>query len=134
MAHSFHKIYGALEVDVCLLYANWAVGAAGAPTLGATGNKGITSVVRNSTGKYTVTFDDAYNGLLWADAIVMDATNSDPTTVGVVAKLVSQSVQTSGAGTVVIQFYSTATPGTVEDPRDGATIYFKAELRRSSVT
>lgn len=134
MSHSFHKLRGALEIDVCVLYGNFSVGAAGAPTLGATGCKGISSVVRNSTGNYTVTLDDVYNQFLWADAALVDATNSDPTTVGVVNKVASTSIQASGGGTVTFQFYSTATPGTVEDPRNGATVYFKIEVRLSSVS
>lgn len=134
MAHSFHPIYGALEIDVCFIYGNFAVGATGAPTLGATGNKGITSVVRNSAGQYTVTLDDSYNAVLWAAAQVVDATNSDPTTVGVMSRVHDTSITTAGAGTVTFQFVSTATPGTVEDPRNGATVLFNVVVRRSSVT
>lgn len=132
MAHSFHPIYGALEIDVCQLYGNFAVGATGA--VGTLTAKGVTSVTRNSAGNYTILLDDNYNAVLWADAIILDATTSDPTTVGVACKLVSADAQAAGGGMVVIQFYSTATPGTVEDPRSGAVVYFKVDVRRSSVT
>lgn len=114
------------------LFGQFAVGATGAPTLATAASKGITSVVRNSAGKYTVTLQDSYAAFLWADAKLLDATNSDPTTVGCVAKLVSASVNGATA-TVVIQFYDTVSPFTAADPRNGATVLLKVELRNSSV-
>jgi hypothetical protein len=129
---SFHPFKGALEIDVAVLYGQFAVGASGAPTLSAQASKGIKSVVRNSAGKYTVTLQDSYAAFLWGAAQILDATNSDPTAVGCTAKVNAASV--SGATpTFVVTFYETATPFTPQDPRNGATVYLKLELRNSSV-
>ena len=131
---SFLPPAGALEANVVSLYANVSIGATGAPTLNTNpGSKGIASIVRNSAGKYTITLTDSYAKLLWATAGILDATNSDPTTVGVLCKVASETVSTS-TPTVVIQFFDAATPFTAADPRNGAVVLFKAELRNSTVT
>jgi len=131
---SFIPHGGTLECDVKELFANVSIGASGAPTLNTSpGSVGIKSIVRNSAGKYTITLSDSYQKVLWASAQIMDSTNSDPTTVGCVAKLVSENVS-NATPTVVIQFYDMATPFTAADPRNGATVLVKLELRNSTVT
>lgn len=53
MSHAFRPGPVGLELNPVKLWAVVAIGASGAPTL--TRGKGISSVVRNSAGKYTVT-------------------------------------------------------------------------------
>jgi hypothetical protein len=127
---SFHKPLGALEIDVATLYGTVTFGATGA--VSASTGKGITSVTRNSAGKYTVLLADTYNALLWADGIILDTVNSDPVTVGVVPRLYSQAVN-NATPTVVFQFYDVS-GGEVADPASGAVLYYKIEMRNSSVT
>lgn len=132
--HSFHRLLGALEIDVVCLYARFTVGAAGAPTLvSAPGSKGVTSVSRTSAGLYVLTLDDGYQKLLWGAAQILDATNSDPTAVGVASKLVSNVDGANNPATVTIAFFDMATPYTAADPRNGATVLVKLEFRNSSV-
>lgn len=133
-SHSFHRMLGALEIDVVHLYARFTVGAAGVATIvSAPGSKGITSIVRSAAGKYVVTLDDAYYQFLMGHAVVQDATNSDPTTVGVLARVFSETVSTpANPGVVTIQFYNVAN-GSAADPRNGAVVLVKLEMRNSTV-
>lgn len=131
MNRSFHKPLGSLEIDVVTIYGSYAVGATGACTLDTQNSKGVASVVRNSAGKYTITLSEPVQKFLWGDAQLLDDTNSDPTTVGVLPRLFSAGV-TAATPTFVIQFFN-YTDGSAADPADGATVYFKLELRNSSV-
>lgn len=131
MNGTFHRLLGSKEIDVILLYGKFAVGATGAPTLDTAASKNISTVVRNSAGKYTITLSEPVQSLLWADVQVIDATNSDPNSVGTVARIFSNGV-TSVTPTLVVQFYDVAT-GAAVDPRNGAEVRFKLELRNSTV-
>jgi hypothetical protein len=121
---------GCLENDVVSLYGSVTFGSTGA--VASSTGKGITSVTRNSAGKYTVLLQDTYNAFLWADCKILNATLSDPSSVGVFADLFSQAVATT-TPTVVFQFVATD-DGAAADPASGAVAYFKIDLRNSSAT
>lgn len=132
---SFHRILGGLEIDIVQLYVKFTVGAAGAATMvSAPGSKGVASVAKTATaGQYAITLQDGYQALLWASAVVLDATLSDPTAVGVAVKVLSETVSTPAVpGVVTIQFYETGS-ATAVDPRNGATVLVTLDLRNSSV-
>lgn len=132
MNRSLHKPLGCLEVDMVSLFGNFAVGGAGAPTLDTNNSKGIASVTRNSAGKYTVALTEPCAAFLWANAVTLDSANSAQT-VGTAARLFSQAVTSTTAPVVIFQFNDVAT-GAAADPASGATIYFKVEMRNSTVT
>lgn len=133
MSHSYHKALGCLEIDVVTLYANVSIGAAGAPTLNTSpGSKGIASVTRNSAGNYTFVFDESFQALLFADTAILDATASNPTTVGLVARIHAQDVSNGVTPSVTVCFYN-FTDGTAADPRNGAVVLFMADMRFSTV-
>ena len=123
---------GTLEVDVKQLYCTITFGATGAVSASTGTGKGIKSVVRNSTGNYTITLSDQYQALVGAVLVLLDATNSDPTTVGVACRLASQAV-TAATPTVVVQFNGTGTPGAVLDPRNGAQLLVTLHLKNSTL-
>lgn len=132
MNRSFHKPLGALEIDLIAIFGNFAVGAAGAPTLDVSNSKGILTAVRNSAGKYTITLTEAVGQFLFARAAIVDSTLSDPTAVGVFCTIFSQAVTGASTPTIVIQFVKTS-DGTAVDPRNGAAVYFKFDFRNSTV-
>lgn len=132
MNRSFHRFLGCLEIDVISLFGNAAIGATGACTLDTTNSKGISTIVRNSAGKYTVTLTEPVQKFLWADGIILDSAADDPTSAGVLVRIFSQAVTNTTTPTVVFQFYK-ASDGTAVDPASGAIFYFKMELRNSSV-
>jgi hypothetical protein len=132
---SFHRHLGSLEIDVVTLYANVSIGATGAPTLNTSpGSKGITSVTRNSAGDYTFQFDDKYQKLLWADVIVLDATLSNPSTVGMVGTIKAVNEPNTNGMTVEVVFYEMANAATAVDPRNGAKVLACFHVRNSSTT
>lgn len=120
---------GALEVDVVELFGSITIGASGAVT--ASEGKGVSSVTRDSAGKYTITLSDRYHKFLCGSAVILDDTNSDPVTVGIQPRFFSEAVNTSSP-TVAIQFYN-HTNGAAADPASGAIVYFTLKLRNSSV-
>lgn len=127
---SFHPWKGGLEIDPVVLWGTITIGATGA--VSSSSGKGIASVVRDSAGKYTITLSDRYNAFLWGSANVLNSTLSDPTTVGIYANLFSEAVN-NATPTVVIQFVA-LDDGAAADPANGAVVYFKLEMRNSSVS
>ena len=127
---TFRQPLGCLEVDVVSLYGSITFGSSGA--VDSSTGKGITSVTRNSAGKYTILLDGSYPSFLWAEAKILNSALSDPTTVGIFANLFSQAVS-STTPTVVMQFVA-MDDGAAADPASGAVCYFKIDLRNSSVS
>lgn len=121
---------GALEVDVVDLFCTIPIGASGA--VGTVVGKGVTSVTRNSAGKYTILLSDRYNSFLWGDVSTLDDTNSDATTVGIHTRLFSEAVN-NATPTVIIQAVA-GDDGAAADPANGATLYVHFKLRNSSVS
>lgn len=126
----FRQPLGSLENDMVTIYGNFAVGSTGA--VGTTSGKGVTSVTRDSAGQYTVLLQDSYDSVFWASAAIKDTANSDPSTVGVIARWEADSINDS-TPTVQFQFFA-LDDGAVADPASGAVVYFKLELRNSSVS
>jgi hypothetical protein len=128
---SFLPPLGHLEVDVVELFGTITIGASGA--VSASSGKGIASVVKETAaGQYTITLSDRYNSLLFASAVVLDDTNSDPVTVGIQPRLLSQDVN-NATPTVAIQFYD-HTDGSAANPASGAVVYVSIKVRNSSVS
>lgn len=127
----FLPALGHLEVDVVELFGTITIGSSGA--VSASTGKGIASVVKESAaGQYTITLSDRYNALLMASAIILDDTDSDPVTVGIQPRLLSQAVN-NATPTVKFQFYN-HTNGAAANAADGAVVYFQIKLRNSSVS
>ena len=128
---SFHKPLGSLEIDTVALYATATIGASGA--VSSYSGKGVTSVTRDSTGQYKVNLSDSYNAILWADVQTKHTTGSDPATVGVHGRWEDEDVDHSTAPYVQFQMFA-GDDGAAADPASGAVLYFKIELRNSSVS
>lgn len=131
MNRTFHKPLGSLEIDVVTIYGSFAVGASGAPTIDTQNSKGVASVARNSAGKYTVTLSEPVQKFLFGNVVVEHNNADNVTTAGVIWRQVSNGL-TAATPTWVVQFVSTTDGGAV-DVANGATVYFKLELRNSTV-
>lgn len=127
---SFHTGPEALDIGTVTLWARATIGASGAITASRLGN-GVASVVRTSAGLYTVTLQDIYTSLQWAEVKVLAASAGNPTTAGILNTLQADTVATS-TPTVAFLFQS-VTAGAATDPASGAILYFKIELKNSSV-
>ncbi|GEM_PF-3789884 len=126
MANRWFNQFGlALEKNCVNLFGRFTVGATGAPTMDTSHSKGIASIVRNAVGKYTITLSDTYPYLFDFDWISVFAT---PAAIN--CFLISQSVSTAGAPTLVIQFQSAA--GTNVELANGEDIRFNIVLSNSS--
>lgn len=128
---SFHKPLGSLEIDVVTLYAKVTIGAAGAPTLDTANSKGIASIARNSAGEYKITLSDAYQRLLWADAVFLSTSSQDPTTNGVGFR-VEDDQAVAATPYIQVQFFA-LDDGAAADIASGQVVLFKFELRNSTL-
>lgn len=118
------------EHHVTYAHMNVAIGASGAPTLTANYNKGIASITRNSTGKYTIVMGDpAQSGSLYLAKRLLQVTGQVmySSISGVISvQLVSDSL--SSAGSFVIQCVSAT--GVAADPESGSTLLLEIALRK----
>ena len=119
-----------LDKQVVFLFGNFVVGSTGA--VGSVKGLGISGVVRNSTGNYTITLSDAYSRYLYGDASLLHNTNfsgvsnveiqQDPATF-------QSSFQTNK--TITLQCYDNS--GSAVDPAVASVLGFMVVARRSSV-
>jgi hypothetical protein len=116
----FEKVQ-AIEKEIKNIYAEISIGASGAPTL--TRGTGVASIARNSAGKYTLTLQDKYMRLMFADIKHLSASAVDLKT-----QLVSEDV--ASAKTIV---FHTLAVATATDPASGTKLFVKLELKNSSV-
>ena len=115
-SRAFFDRFLTLEEEVIYLFAQITVGSSGAIASTDRG-KGVTSVVETGTGRYTLTLDDKYARLLWADAQVMRAT-------GTVDLKLLTNLETV-ASTKTVEFGVTkSSDGTVVDAASGDIIRF----------
>ncbi len=123
----------ALEKNPAQLWAYVTFGSSGAPTLSGINSKGIRSIVRNSTGNYTVTFGvsggnpvtDTYNALYFASRRFLRATAPAAPHFYVVSEDVR------ATGTLVIQF-TAANGSTATDPASGEIVRLQFRLKTST--
>lgn len=126
----FNQEFNTLEMRPVSLWGTITFGSTGA--VSSSSGQGITSIVRDDVGKYTITFDDKYNDLLHYTDKILEADDTDPTSVGMQTRLLSAGISSS-TPTIVIQFYD-FTDGSAADPADGSALYFQAMMRNSSVS
>ena len=129
---SFYSNAYSLEVDVCSLFVEINIGAAGA--VSSSSGLGIASVTKESAaGQYTIRLTDSYNKLLWASVILLDDTNSDPATAAVEARILSEDVDNASTPNIVIQGIA-LDDGAAANFVSGAKLLVKIEHRNSSVS
>lgn len=103
-----------------------SIGASGAPSIVANTSMGIASVVRNSTGDYTIALSHAYGSLMSVKHI-FNSGASAPAAPGMYIKANSVSSATAPSIEVV-----TNAAGTAADPASGEILYVEIELNESS--
>jgi hypothetical protein len=111
------------------LFAKISIGATGAPTIVSGTGTGISSIVRNSAGDYTINLSNPYNTLLGVDAVFHGNGGAAPA-----APLVS--IKTDAVATAsapAVEILCTNSAGTATDPANGETIYLSILLNRSSL-
>lgn len=109
------------------LQGNVAIGASGA--VGALQGSGISSVVKNSTGNYTIVLEDKYMKFLSGDFKFVSATFSGVHAVEIVNANIDANVQ-DGTGINIVCYDAS---GVAANPASGSVLYFNFMLRNSSV-
>jgi hypothetical protein len=95
----------------------------------AANSKGVTSIVRNSAGNYTLTLMDAYTRFMFLDAIFLKAATGIPASpnVGIVT------AANNASGQMVINFVC-STGGAATDPANGEEMFLGISLSNSSAS
>lgn len=127
MKHWMNQLNYTREKATVSLYGDVNIGAAGAPTLVVANSKGITSIVRNSAGNYTVTFDDTYSKFLsfWVGYRVSGG--ASPAAPSNTVKTVV--LNTNGTATVNFVLFNATTP---TDPANGEELFIEATFGATS--
>lgn len=127
-ARQFQSVY---EAGVVHIYANFSIGATGAPTLNKTKCIGIKSIVRNGTGDYTITYGDSvqleidkYKRVMFFEGIVMNSTASAVVQVIPLADNASSGTQ---------RFVCSSATATAADPENGSSLLLHIVLKNSDV-
>jgi hypothetical protein len=130
MASRDFKNVQSSERAVKIVYGRATIAGSGAPTLDASSSIGVKSITRTAAGDYTIVLGssspaatDKYSKLLWADATIVEADDTD-----LHVNLASDTVSTDGTFKIIC-----ATAATPTDPPSGAVLLFKAELKNTSV-
>ena len=121
MANRNYNRVQALEKEAKHLYAKVSIGSSGAPTLSR--KLGVASIVRDNTGLYTLTLQDAYNDLLSIDIKQLVASAQDLN-----FQLIAEDVDNAKT----IQFRC-ITATTATDPSSGSVLYIHIVLKNSAV-
>lgn len=117
-----------MAVNPVVLFFEATIGATGAITLASSpANRGISTVVRSDTGKYTITLQDQYYKLLECNPgrPIEESGGADPQVWG---SIFSEDVDGT-TPTIVVQYRVEA--GTATDPNNGATLKFSIWLDNS---
>lgn len=121
-SHAWKSSPKTLEVAPIDLAGTITIGASGA--VSSFSMRGVSSVVRNSAGNYTVTLDQPYNALL---AFHMGVQSASPQSIG--GQLASYNLA-SGTQTLTV---NTQAAGVATDPTSGTVLYLLLRLSNSSV-
>ena len=119
-----------LDKQMVTLYGNIVVGGTG--SVYRTKGLGIASVVRNSTGNYTIKLEDAYNRYMFGGwGIICPTSHSGVMAVEVFQAPANLQSTFQSAKTIIIQCYDKN--GSVVDPASGCVLGFSLVCRRTTV-
>jgi hypothetical protein len=122
-----NQFFHSLERKKVILWANAAIGAAGAVTMDAVKSKGIASIVKSATGTYTITLQDGYSDLFHIDAKIVLAAGAPAVLSGSIVR----SFDVVSAKTIVIAFLDDA--GADVNPDSGSTLLIEIKLKNTGV-
>lgn len=109
MAQTVHQFNSEIQSNVSGVVKIFARGT-GAGAANLTAVKGVTSIAETATGKYTVTLDRKFQGLLMVSGVVIDPTSVDDWEVSLESDLTSN--QTFG---ILVTKSGTATDLTTDE-------------------
>lgn len=112
-----------IEQGVTTLYVKLTVGASGA--VSASSGFGLTSIVRNTTGNYTITLDRKFKKLLGLEDTLIQATPQ-----GLRCTIEGDNIASAGA--IVVEFNTDA--GTATELSNGTIVLFAITVADTSLT
>ena len=121
-----YQFRGSFEAGIVTIYAKISFGASGAPTLVSNECKGISSIVRNSAGNYTINLMDPYVRTLMAEQKFLDSSAPAASSM----YIVQDNVSSNPGANIVIQL---ANGSVATDPASGEVMLLRIDLKNSSV-
>lgn len=121
----WNQFKGSLERGVVSISGSFVVNSSGVITSQA--GQGAT-VSKTGTGQYTITLQDAYNGLIFPDVQIQSAT-----TQNLNVQCASNTIATGTATPVLVFNLVSAATGNAADFTAVATVYYDLKLKNSTV-
>jgi hypothetical protein len=113
----------AVQTGITTITGKLTVGASGAVT--AFDMPGVSTFVRTSQGKYTLTLDNSYREFIGCDFTVLDTASA-----GIFLFQINAETVSATTPTVIIDCLDAA--GAIQDPADGALIYIHLQVRTTT--
>lgn len=120
-----YQFRGSFEPGIVTIYGKISFGATGAPTLVSGQNRGISTIVRNSAGNYTITLMDSYVRTLGVSHNYLESTAPAAPALFMTA----DNVATLATPTIIVV---TNAAGTATDPANGDVMMIRIDLKNSS--
>lgn len=126
----FKQFQGTLEAGVVKLYGSFTLGASGA--VASSSCKGFTvTKTASKTGRYTLTLQDKYNGLLAANVVLQGADDAAYGSAGSLCFLRGVAVAAATPLLYVQVATAVASPADAEAP-SGTIVYVELTLKNST--
>lgn len=121
------------EQDTVRINGRFVVGSTGAVTAGSVKGGGVSGVVRNGTGDYTVTLSDKYAKLLSFKGFVASASGNSGIAAIEAYNATPANFQSDFSTNGTLSFKTLDFAGAAADPTSGGYLYFELIVRNSSV-
>ena len=128
----FYKNVYTLETDLHHLFGSVVIeGASGLITNSGIKGGGITGIVRNSTGNYTITWGPKFNRFIGGQFGVLFSAISVVSSIQVIGTPATFQADVKATKSVTIQCIDKN--GAAVDPDSGAVLTFRLDMRLSSI-
>jgi len=122
----FNQFRLSLEPQIVDLFLHATFGAAGAVTLDASQSRGISSIVHDGAGTYTITLQDVYNRLMMVNKLAIGG--SAPAAPDM--RLYTDAVSSNVSPSIAVVF---SVGGVDTNPASGEEIRIQISVKNSSV-
>ena len=121
------------EQSTVRINGRFVVGSTGAVTAGTVKGGGVSGIVRNGTGDYTVTLADKYNKLLSFKAYLVSASGNSGIAAVELYNATPANFQSDFLTNNTFSFKTLDYAGSAANPTSGGYLYFEVIVRNSNV-
>ena len=127
----FYKNVYTLEVDLHHIFGNAVIGATGSIANSSIKGGGITGIVRNSAGNYTISYGPKFNRFIGGQFGFLHTAIGTVAIVQVIGTPATFQADVKASKSITIQCIDYA--GLAVDPDNGSVLTFRMDFRLSSI-